>query len=318
MRVGLVSIYPPPKSKHVKQSGVASYSKNLVDSLLKYCSVVVFADKIGLSGSEYSEGAQIYRCWNKGVKYPFQIFKKLLQDRVDIVHIQHETYLYGGVSSLLVFPFLLVLIRLLGKPVVVTMHGVIPLSRVDRRFLEENRIRGNPLVMRIGLTLLVKVVVAFSTVIVVHEKKLRDILVKEYKCQFIQSSCHLSWIEEPKVLVESTKAKEKLGVSSKKVILFLGYITGYKNVDLLIDSAQFLKVADWVMIIAGGVHPRLKDDRSYVKYLSELQKKASDISRKKILFKGFIPEEELPYFLAAADLVVFPHNICILRAVRYL
>jgi len=311
MRVGMVSIYPPPRSKHAKQGGVASYSKNLVDSLLKCCSVVVFAEKLSVLDDYYFEGAAVYRCWSKGAKYPFQIFKKLLENRVDVVHVQYETYLYGGLASALVFPFLLALIRLLGNPVIVTMHGVIPLSRVNRCFLEENRINGNPLIMRVGLALLVKIVVSLSNVVIVHEKNLRDILIKEYKCCASKFRVIYHGIEDPQFSITPAEAKKKLGVRSKNVILFFGYITGYKNVDLLIESAQFLKVNDWVMLIAGGAHPRLSGDSSYLKYLSDLRKQASAISEEKILFKGFVPEEEISLYFSAADLVVFPHNICI-------
>jgi len=307
----MVSIYPPQRSKHAEQGGVASYSKNLVDSLLKYCSVVIFADKLTASGDEYSESATVYRCWSKGVKYPFQIFRKLLANRVDIVHVQHETYLFGGLVAALVFPFLLFLIKLLRKPVIVTMHGVIPLSRVNRCFLEENRINGNPFLMRLGLTLLVRLIVPLSTVVIVHEKQLRDILTREYRCSSSKIRVIYHGIEDPKFSINPEEAKEKLGVGSKRVILFFGYITGYKNVDLLIDSARFLKVNDWIMLIAGGVHPRLSRDSSYLKYLSDLREHASSISEEKFLFKGFVPEEEIAVYFSAADLVVFPHNICI-------
>jgi glycosyltransferase involved in cell wall biosynthesis len=311
MRIGVVSIYPPHVSKHAEQGGVASYSKNLVDSLLKYCSVVIFADKLYASEDEYSEGATVYRCWSKGVKYPFQIFKKLLTNRVDVVHVQYETYLFGGLIAALVFPFLLFLIKLLRKPIIVTMHGVIPLSRVNKCFLEENRINGNPLIMRLGLTLLVKFIMPLSTVVIVHEKKLRDILTREYRCPASKIRVIYHGIEDPKFSINAEAAKEKLGAGSKHVILFFGYITGYKNVDLLIDSARFLKVNDWVMLIAGGVHPRLSRDSSYLKYLSDLRKRASEICEEKIVFKGFVPEEEIAVYFSAADLVVFPHKICI-------
>jgi glycosyltransferase involved in cell wall biosynthesis len=311
VKVCVVSIYPPQGSKHAEQGGVASYSKNLVNSLLKYCSVVIFADKLSASEDEYSEGATVCRCWTKGVKYPFQIFRKLLANRVDVVHIQYETYLFGGLIAALVFPFLLFLIKLLRKPIIVTVHGVIPLSRVNRCFLEENRINGNPLVMRVGLALLVKLIVTLSTAVIVHEKKLRDVLTREYGCSSSKIRVIYHGIEEPLVSIPPKKAKEKLGLGSKRVILFFGYITGYKNVDLLIDSARFLKVNDWVMLIAGGVHPRLSRDRGYLKYLSDLRKHAAAISEKQILFKGFVPEEEIAVYLSAADLVVFPHNICI-------
>lgn len=310
MRVGIVSIYPPPRSKHAELSGVASYSRNLVDHLLKSCSVVVFADKIGISNSEYSEGAIVHRCWSRGFKYPFQIFRKLLRSEVDVVHVQHELYLFGGLASTFLFPFLLVLVRLLGKPVIVTMHGVIPLSRVDRSFLEENRISGNPLVMKFGLALLVKISVPLSTAVVVHEETLRNVLIKEYKCRASKVRVIHHGIEEPKVLVAPDEAKKKLGVSSHKVILFFGYITGYKNLELLIDSAKFIKVPDWVMLIAGGAHPRLYNDPDYLNYLSDLREKASKISEN-ILFKGFVPESEIPLYFSAADLVIFPYNVCI-------
>jgi glycosyltransferase involved in cell wall biosynthesis len=311
IRVGMVSIYPPQRSKHAQQGGVASYSKNLVYSLLKYCSVIIFADKLSSSGSEYSEGAVVHRCWSKNVKYPFQIFKKLLETGVDIVHVQYETYLYGGLISALVFPFFLALVRLLRKPVIVTMHGVVPLSRVNRCFLEENRIAGNPLIMHLGLALLVKISVSLSTAVIVHEKELKVTLTKEYRCDGTKIHVIHHGIEDLKISVTSAEAKNKLGVKSKRVILFFGYITGYKNVGLLIDSAKFLKVNDWVMLIAGGVHPRLASDGGYLKYLSDLRKQAAAISEKQILFRGFVPEQEIAVYFSASDLVVFPHNICI-------
>ena len=91
---------------------------------------------------------------------------------------------------------------------------------------------------------------------------------------------------------------------------YYGYITGYKNVELLIDSAKFLKIPEWTMIIAGGSHPRLSNNSGYNEYISYLRKKASAISNR-ILFKGFIREEEVPLYFSAADLVVLPYTACI-------
>jgi glycosyltransferase involved in cell wall biosynthesis len=309
--VGIVTIYPPPLSVHSRHGGVASYSKNLVSSLLKYCSVTVFAEKLSTSKGRHHEAESIHRCWTKGIKYPFQIFKTILKNEVDVFHIQYETYLFGGLASGLIFPLLVALIGLLRKPVIVTMHGVIPLSRLNSSFLRENRIQGNTLIMRIGLTFLVRLIVFLSTAVIVHEENLSEILKKEYNIDASKINVINHGVEEPKVMINSNEAKEKLGVHSKKVILFLGYITGYKNVGLLIDSAKFLKVDNWVILIAGGMHPRLMNDINYVKYVSELRKRAMRISEQNILFKGFVPEEEICSYLSAADLVVFPYNICI-------
>ncbi|MEM3459332.1 MAG: glycosyltransferase [Candidatus Bathyarchaeia archaeon] len=309
MKVGVISVYPPSRLKHSKHSGVASYTKNLVVSLLENCQVDVFADKIPHTTDYYGEGEKVYRCWNKGVFYPFQIFKQLLRKNVDVVHIQHEIYLYGGFGSAIIFPFLLFLIRLLRKPVVVTLHGVIPLSKIDERFLKENWIRGRPFVMKIGLTLLVKIIVFLSTAIIVHEESSKETLKSEYRCPPRKIFVIHHGVEEGSDLIEKDEAKRNLGLSGKNLILFFGYIAGYKNVELLIESAKFLKTSNWVLIIAGGLHPRLNGDREYLSYVSSLHEKASEISKDRILFKGFISEGEIPLYFSAADLIVFPYKI---------
>lgn len=308
-KVGIVTIYPPPLLIHSRHGGVASYSKNLVNSLFKYCSAVIFADKLSNCNSDYHDSVPVHRCWTKGVRYPFQIFRSILQNQVDLVHIQHETYLFGGIVSALVFPLLVALIRLLRKPVIVTMHGVVPLSEINSLFLKENRIHGNAIIMRLGLTFLVKLIVALSTKIIVHEKNLMNILTKEYNCDYSKINVINHGIEQPKVTISSDEAKRKLSVHSKNVILFFGYLTGYKNVGLLIESAKFLKIDNWLILIAGGMHPRLADDRNYIAYISELREKAAKISVKSILFKGFVREEEISLYFSAADLVIFPYNI---------
>jgi glycosyltransferase involved in cell wall biosynthesis len=233
-----------------------------------------------------------------------------VNDDVDVVHIQHETYLFGGLFSAFAFPVLLAMLKLARKPVIVTLHGVIPLSRIDRVFLKENQINGNPILMKYGLSLLVKTIVSISNAIIVHEGALKEVLVKEYKCSFTKVHVIHHGIEEPKALVSAEEAKRKLGTSSRKVILFFGYITGYKHLELLIESARFINVSNWVMMIAGGSHPRLSEDPDYIKYLTDLKTEASQIS-KNILFEGFVSEPDIPTYFSSADVVVFPYNILI-------
>lgn len=308
--MGIVTIYPSPLSTHSRRGGVASYSKNLVNSLLKFCSVVVLAEKLPISKDNYYESALIHRCWTKDVRYPFQIFKILLNSQVDVVHIQYETYLFGGLFSALVFPLLVALVRLMRKPVIVTMHGVVPLSKMNKSFLKENQIPSNALIMRLGLTFLVRLIVYLSTSVIVHEKNLMDILKEEYKCSISKIKVVNHGIEEPNASISSDEAKKKIGLHSKRVILFFGYITGYKNLSLLIESAKFLKVENWILLIAGGMHPRLIGNSNYTKYISELREKAMEISEHNILFKGFIREEEISLYFSATDLVIFPYSIC--------
>src|SRR3989304_4161881 len=142
MKIAMVSIYPPPNSKHSRLGGVASYTHNLVNSLPKNSvETTVFSNKLPDIESDYVEnGITIKRCWNKGVMYPFQVFLNVLNSKADVIHIQHEFFLYGNGISAGFFPLMLLLLRLLNKPIIVTIHGVIPLSELNEKFIEENQL----------------------------------------------------------------------------------------------------------------------------------------------------------------------------------
>ncbi len=309
MKVGIISAYPLRESKHGGQSGVASYTKNLIISLLNNCSVIVFANRMPNVKHEYFEDASVYRCWNKGILHPFQIFRTLLNKKLDIVHVQHETYLFGDLGSSLLFPLLLILIKLLRCPVIVTLHGVVPLSRVNRSFLRENWVGGAPTIMKTGLFLLMRIIVLLSTAIVVHEEKSKERMVNEYGCDARKIHVIHHGVEERGNSMPQDEAKEELGFSGKKIILFFGYITGYKNVELLIDSAKFLQTPDCVIVIAGGPHPRLRSNPNYCSYLSYLHQKGSVVSKDRLQFRGFVPEESVSLYFSAADLAVFPYTV---------
>lgn len=117
-------------------------------------------------------------------------------------------------------------------------------------------------------------------------------------------------IEERNDSIEKTKAKRTLGFSGKKVIFTFGYITSYKGTELLIESAKFLATPNWTLVITGGPHPRLSGNSEYQKYVLDLREKASNMFKDRIIFKGFIPEGEIPLYFSAADLTVFPYKIC--------
>ncbi len=310
MKLAVVSIYPPPNSKHSRLGGVASYTHNLVNSLPKNSiETAVFSNKLPDIESDYVEnGITIKRCWSKGVIYPFEIFLNVLKSKVDVIHIQHEFFLYGNGISAGFFPLMQLLLRLLNKPIIVTIHGVIPLSKLNEEFIEENQLNGNPVILKAGLYSLVKLIVMLSARTIVHENKLKEILQNEYKCNSSKIQVIPHGIEERKDSIESDRAKQLLGYQDKKIVLFFGYLTGYKGIELLIEAFDNLDDKDTILIIAGGEHPRLKEDESYKDYIASLKKKATDTG-KNIIFTGFVPEEEIGIYFSAADVVVCPYTV---------
>jgi len=310
MKLAMVSIYPPPKSKHSKLGGVASYTHNLVNSMPEKCiETIVFSNKLPEIESNYSEnGVTIKRCWDKGVKYPFQIFFNIFSSKVDVIHLQHEFFLYGNGISAGLFPLLQVLLKILNKSIIVTIHGVIPLSKLNEEFIEENNLNGNPFILKAGLYYLVKLIIKLSTCTIVHENKLKEILQDEYKCNYSKIQVIPHGIEEREDSIESDRAKQMLNFQDKKIVLFFGYLTGYKGIELLIEAFDHLDDKDAVLLIAGGEHPRLKEEESYKKYIASLKKKATDTGRN-IFFTGFVPEEKIAIYFSAADVVVCPYTV---------
>jgi len=296
----------------ISVGGVSSYTKNLVQSLKEHeVDVVVFSNKLENERLMQSyEG--VYATWNRGILYPFQIFKMLVSNAsVDVVHIQHEFFLYGGMVSAILFPVLLALIRLLGKPVVVTIHGVIPLPEVNEQFKEENELNGSLILLKFGLILLTKAIVFLSDAIIVHEGFFAERLQKDYRCPQRKIYVISHGVEEIENKILQDEAKEKLGLNNKTVLLFFGYITKYKGIETLIDGFEWIakQYEDSILIIGGGEHPRLRNNLCYVEYLSELQQRAvSAAAKERILFTGFIPEDDLPLYFSAADVLVFPYT----------
>jgi len=306
MKVCMISTYS------TSEGGVSSYTRNLVQALKEHgVVVIIFSNKSKNNELNQScEGG--YPVWNKGILYPFQIFKAMVANQdANIVHIQHEFFLYGGVFSAFLFPVLLFLVRLLNKPIVVTMHGVIPLFELNERFKKENWLSGPLFLLNFSLMLITKMIVFFSDAIIVHGKFFVEVLYNDYKCPKKKIHVIPHGIKEIKTMIPQYEAKRRLGLENKVVVLFFGYITGYKGIETLIEAFGQLtkKYQDWILIIGGGEHPRLCPNPNYKEYLVRLKQMAHLLLPEKCIFTGFIPEEELMLYLSAADIIVFPYTI---------
>jgi glycosyltransferase involved in cell wall biosynthesis len=294
------------------EGGVSSYTKSLVSALREYgINVIVFSDKPKNKALEQSDRG-VYAAWSRGILFPFQIFKMLVvSSHVDVVHVQHEFFLYGGMFSAVLFPLLLMLIRLTGLPVVVTMHGVVPLSELDEQFKDENGLKGPLPLLKFGLIFLTKLIVFLSDAVVVHGSFLAETLRKEYKCSEQKIHVIPHGVKKAIIMIPQEEAKKRLKLEGKTVILFFGYISKYKGIETLIEAFGQLakKHQDWVLVVGGGKHPRLRLDPKYKEYIMKLQQMAHSLAPKQVIFTGFIPNEELPLYFSAADLVVFPYTI---------
>src|SRR6056297_1981899 len=86
----------------------------------------------------------------------------------------------------------------------------------------------------------------------------------------------------------------------KQLITFVGKLTDFKGIDLLIKAAQkYEKEFPGIMTLIIG-HGELLED---------LKKQAENLNLKNLYFLGDLPQKELPAFYSSADLSVVPSRI---------
>jgi glycosyltransferase involved in cell wall biosynthesis len=144
-------------------------------------------------------------------------------------------------------------------------------------------------------------VLARCDAIFTHAKTLEQGLAAEYPD--LPTASHPLPPPEIGVMPTRGQARQELGIPlDRRVALFLGLIRPYKGVDLMIDAmARQPAGSDWLMVVAGepwgNLGPAIGDQVRTLAAEARVQ-----------LRLGWLPEEEVPRYLAAADLVVLPYR----------
>jgi beta-1,4-mannosyltransferase len=100
--------------------------------------------------------------------------------------------------------------------------------------------------------------------------------------------------------VTKTASRLQLGIDPQsKVLAFLGQVRPYKNVPRLVNAFRALTDPSLVLLVAG--------EPKSLKLAAELHAAAGDDPRVR-LHLGWIPDEQILSYLAAADLVLLPYN----------
>jgi D-inositol-3-phosphate glycosyltransferase len=101
--------------------------------------------------------------------------------------------------------------------------------------------------------------------------------------------------------VSKYQARQRLNLSSEKIILFFGFIRNYKGLDILLESMSELKnKIDVKLIIAGEFYT---DKEKYINLIDNLNLKENIY-----LFTDFIPTSEVKYYFSASDAVILPYK----------
>jgi glycosyltransferase involved in cell wall biosynthesis len=230
------------------------YSQYLANGLNELSSIInlkVYADQAP-ENLIIKNCGQIKCVWEKSPNYILQILRELLKDRPDIVHLQHEMNMYGGIITAALFPVLLVFLRLLGFRLIVTIHAAVWKYQIDNEFVNLF-LKKNFFLSKIFLKLYFNVVFFFIRVlaarVIVHTELAKEILIKDYryKAQYID----VIPISIPEINVLSREPKD--------YFFYFGYMVRRKGLGFALEGfSRFLKKnpsSSCKLVLAGGIIP---------------------------------------------------------------
>jgi len=219
---------------------------------------------------------------------PLSWIKTGLQSNGDIVHLQHWVY-YSSAYYCVILPIL----KIRGKKIVLTIHNITPHTE-DKLSIFIDRI-------------LNKILFSYTEIFIVHNLRNKQKLMELYKIRenriFIATHGTLKPYGHIKGVSKST-ARERFHISNeKKVILYFGYMWGYKGVDDLLQSLVFIKqkIKDVLLVIAGQP---LKNWDIYEKIIKD-----NNLDEYLVRKLGYIPDSDIEYYFSCADLVVLPYKL---------
>ncbi|MEA2057047.1 MAG: glycosyltransferase [Patescibacteria group bacterium] len=320
--VAVISLYPKKGEVYsVGASGVASYTKNVV-SKLKH-PVLVLADiwQQATSSKKQTDNEQQYqednslvlRVWQRGQAAMWlQILKVLTQfNQIKTLLIHFDFSMYDGIfTSALILPFLAIT-RILGfKQVVVCHHVIKDVQKLSGQvglgqgFKDTIKAFIYNLIFKCFYWLLGKV----AAKVVVLEEPLKQRLVEiipEHKISVIPHAVDTQ-------LEKSTKkeARQRLGYrQDESVVMFFGYVNWFKGADFFAQAVKDINKLNGKktrFVMAGGESPTLKNKHYYQQFFQQV---VSTVNQGQSLeLTGYVPQEKIADYFAAADLVVFPYR----------
>ncbi|MBC7130729.1 glycosyltransferase, partial [Candidatus Bathyarchaeota archaeon] len=178
-----------------------------------------------------------------------------------------------------------VIARLSGKRVIVTLHNLPGAIR-----LEKLRIK-TTFLDRFGLWLAAYMVIKASHVLAVTMRQYVNMVQRYFKAENVVWIPHGCWF---------TETRPMWSWGNRGVILFLGYIGPYKDLETLVSAIEIMRRKRPVdLLVAGAPHPNFVKEA--LEEMARLQKYSF------VKFLGKVPDSKLSSLVRDVDLVVLPY-----------
>ena len=266
--------------------GIAAYTRELVGALSQLVQVNVLPIEIGKQPVEhYVQQAET------------------LND-ADVIHVQHEHSFWGGIlpghSAFWEFRYLL------KKPLVITAHTTTSLSAMLR--LKQER-RPHIKLAKYYLTLKkryrdsIEIAPFVTGRCIVHtEEGRRDLIERGANPEYVHTIP--AGVPDPLPAPSGGASfRQRFNLEDRPVITLFGYTSPNKGYELVLEAMPLIP-APTILVIAGG--PRNPDTAVYLESLRA--RIATSGVGERVVYTGFLSDEDLAEAMAASDLALTPHT----------
>jgi glycosyltransferase involved in cell wall biosynthesis len=287
--VALISPYPGAGERHGGASGVASYTANLAHALVGEGAdvTIVAPHEDGEPTTSHDGPVRVERRFERGRRALPRALRAARSTGAPAVHLQHETFLYGGPSSVPGLVTGLAGMRRDDAGAVVTMHHVVDGATVDERFTALHRVAAPAAVARAGLDVVRGSISRLADRVIVHEPAFTTA---------VPGATVVPHGIETTPTPERAAARGRLGLDRFTVLCF-GFVAPYKGLEPALAAAG-VAGPDVQLVVAGGEHPRLRSSGDT--YLADLR-----TAHPHARFTGHVPDAQVADWFAAADLALF-------------
>jgi len=271
-----------------RKCGIATYTRNLVSALniiSPYCKTKIIAMDKPEDEIDYPAEV-VFKINQHDVSSYRKAARYINKSRVDVVILEHEFGLYGGMFG----QYINELAKLIKKPLIITTH-TIP-DDPDKKY---------------GASL--KEIIEFAdSVIVMMPGSIRK-LAKKYK--YPEERIELIPHGVPDILMEPVERyKEKRGLKNRVILGNINLLSAVKGIEYIIEALQIIKrqIPNVLYLIIGQTHPVVlkEEDEKYRNFLKK-KIKESGLEENVRFINKYITLGELVRWLKAIDIYITPY-----------
>ena len=286
--VAFLTVTSPPGPPQ----GVAAYSEALTGALgSSEFDILIWSQRNGQAGGAPKNIGGAMPVWQPGLWAGSDLLRRLRRTRPDILHVQFEFGLYGGVLGLASVLSALVLAQVvLRQRIVVTLHQVPSTHDLTVEWLRWFGVRLPAWAARRAVALTVAILGRSSDQLIVHADVFRDRLQAEWGVR-----------DAPAVVPHGIALNGHPRSHGEHRLLLFGYVKRYKGIEIAIEAFRRLaeEFPDWTLTIAGPSPSEA--------YLESLQSLARPLGSR-VEFLGRVDEEDVAELFRRAGIVLLPYR----------